>query len=69
MELVEINTKKLNNMELITELRIKYEIQRNTMRQLIDVTNGDNEPHELEKYKAVHRFICSFIEDLKALDS
>jgi hypothetical protein len=56
-------------MELITELRIKYEIQRNTMRQLIDVTNGDNEPHELEKYKAVHRFICSFIEDLKALDS
>lgn len=56
-------------MELIKELRIKYEIKRDTIRDLIDVTNSDNEPHELEKYKAIYIFICSFIEDLKALDS
>lgn len=54
-------------MDLINDLIIKYKVQRDTLRELIDVTNSDNEPHELEKYKAVHRFICSFLNDLKAI--
>jgi len=52
---------------LLNELGDKYQIQLDTIRELINTTNSDDESHEIAKYKAVHRFIQNFINDIDNL--
>ena len=45
------------------ELIGKYQIQKNTINELIEKTNQNN----IDKFTTVNRFISSFIYDLKQL--
>ena len=51
--------------DLLLELEEKYNVKMQTMRELIDTTDSESEPHEIAKYKAVYRFIKNFSDDLR----
>lgn len=53
--------------ELLNELAEKYQVQLDTMRELIDTTDSDKEPENFSKYKAVHRFVRNFMSDIDNL--
>lgn len=53
--------------QILKDLEQKYCIKIGTIRELIDSSSDETNPFELSKYRAVHRFLKEFKDDIVGL--